>query len=257
MNYGQNTRNFQALEALVCIAADEGLNINGGNWQIFDSMLKSSAADIRLNTAVSEISAASDSGKWTIITDTGSEEFDQIIIAAPYHQTNIKGLALPIKEVQYMTLHVTLIASTKRLSPKYFGLQDSAVVPTMVLTTMPEKGASHMPPLFNSISITKFIPELNQYVYKIFSSSRITPSFLQLLFESGAEFPWIYEKVWKPYPRMDPLSQFQNWKVDEGGIWYLNGIEQFISTMETSSLAGANVAALIVGDTNKTIISVP
>ncbi|KAK7205544.1 putative prenylcysteine lyase [Myxozyma melibiosi] len=257
VNYAQNVHQLHALEATVCLAADEGLNVEGGNWKIFDNMLKASGADLQLSTAVSEIVAAGDEGKFLVLAGDSSEEFDQVIIASPYHQTGIKGLELPIKKVPYMTLHVTLVASTKRLSPAYFGLADGAFVPTMVLTTMPETGAAHSPPLFNSVSIVRYIPELNQYVYKIFSPSKMQPAFLQLLFEQGAEFPWVYEKVWNPYPRMDTIEEFQDWKVHEDGIWYLNGMEQFISTMETSSLAGANVAALIVGSANKTALSVP
>lgn len=33
---------------------------------------------------------------------------------------------------------------------------------------------------------------------------------------------------------------------DGAGLWYTAGIEQFISTMETSSLMGMNVARLVV-----------
>ncbi|KAK9479350.1 Prenylcysteine lyase-domain-containing protein [Lipomyces japonicus] len=253
-NYAQNIRQIQALEAVVCLAADEGLNIEGGNWRIFDSFAKKSGANIKLDTEVDQINRNGD--KWEVFFNNAVEEFDQVIIAAPYYQTGIKGLSVEVEEVPYVLLYVTLLTSTKRLSPKYFGTKNGGPVPTYLLTTLPKDFTSHPPPLFNSISIVRYIPQTKEYVYKIFSLTRIKPQFLQLIFEDGAEFNWSYEKIWKPYPVLKPTNQFEKFKLDNG-LWYLNGIETFISTMETSSLAGANVAALIVGPNNKTIVEVP
>ncbi|KAK9328624.1 Prenylcysteine lyase-domain-containing protein [Lipomyces starkeyi] len=262
VNYAQYVKRIHALGGFVCLAVDEALEIEGGNWQIFEKMLQKSGATVRLGTAVSEIDTSTKrSGKWKInIADSDKvEEFDQVIIAAPYYQTGIGGVPLRIKDAPYMTLYVTLVTSTKRLSSTYFGLKPGVPVPTMILTTLPDddQAGSNMRPWFNSISVIRYIPDREEYVYKIFSASRITPEFLRLIFDKGAEFSWMYEKIWNAYPRLDPISNFSDWKVDNGGIWYLNGIEQFISTMETSSLAGANVAALIVGANNKTVVSVP
>lgn len=39
---------------------------------------------------------------------------------------------------------------------------------------------------------------------------------------------------------------FDDPMLDGNGLWYTSGIEQFISTMETSSLMGMNVARLVV-----------
>ncbi|KAK9451661.1 Prenylcysteine lyase-domain-containing protein [Limtongia smithiae] len=266
VNYAQNIDRLQALEGLVVLSAEHGYNIEGGNWRIFDSMLKKSEAVVLLDTTVTKVGKCpEESGKKWMIARSASdgdvvEYFDQVIIAAPYHQTGLGSLSSEISEpaeVPYMKLYVTLVASTKRLGGKYFGLDESTDVPTMILTTLPAKGESHMPPIFNSISIVKYIPERKEYVYKIFSPTRMTPAFLQLVFKRGAELSWVHEKIWYPYPRLDPVTKFSSFKLSDDGLWYLNGIEQFISTMETSSLAGANVAALIVGQSNKTVIAVP
>ncbi|KAJ8100700.1 Prenylcysteine lyase-domain-containing protein [Lipomyces tetrasporus] len=243
VNYAQNVKQLHALEGFVCLAADEALQIEGGNWQIFEKMLQKSGAILRLGTVVSEIvNSKESSGKWEIRIAASDkvEKFDEVIIAAPYQQTGIGGSALGIKEVPYITLYVTIFTSTKRLSPMYFGLKPGVPVPTMILTTLPDdnQAGSHMPPVFNSISIIRYIPEKNEYVYKIFSPSRTTPEFLQLIFEKGAEFTWVHEKTWNSYPRLNRIRDFSALRVDDGGIWYLNGIEQFISTMETSSLSG-------------------
>ncbi|KAK9452965.1 Prenylcysteine lyase-domain-containing protein [Dipodascopsis uninucleata] len=256
VNYGQNIMNINALGAAVCIAAEGGMSIEGGNWQIFASMLERSNAELHLNTEVTQIEKSTN-GMWEVFTKSEVKEFDQVVIAAPIIQTGITGMeGLDIPEVKYITIHVTLLATNKRLSSKYFGLLEDMPIPNVLLTTLPQ-GSNRMPPLFNSISIVRYIPERKEYVYKIFSPTKIQDGFLDLMFDKNGNITWKYEKIWYAYPRLDRIDQFTPFKTKLEGIWYLNGMEQFISTMETSSLAGANVAALIVGKQNKTIISVP
>lgn len=93
---------------------------------------------------------------------------------------------------------------------------------------------------------------------------------------------WSYEKTWNSYPYLPPTREFdcfdmygcgreddeenseqsrgQDSKNEQsrgqgyeyaqndmsGRLWYTSGMERFISTMETSALAGRNVARLIV-----------
>lgn len=83
---------------------------------------------------------------------------------------------------------------------------------------------------------------------------------------------WKYEKLWQSYPVESPRVTFEELVIDLeeeeeeeeqrvsttagikektaptdiGRLWYTSGIEGFISTMETSSLMGKNVAKLIV-----------
>jgi prenylcysteine oxidase / farnesylcysteine lyase len=110
-----------------------------------------------------------------------------------------------------------------------------------------------------------------QYVYKIFSPAPLTGTFLSevLGFEHTpsdtkdavsalpkADIPWHFEKHWYSYPYEAPRTEFekmqlcQSVKCDVGGVpegmWYLNGMESFISTMETSALSGMNIAKLVV-----------
>lgn len=69
-------------------------------------------------------------------------------------------------------------------------------------------------------------------------------------------FTWLTRKQWDAYPILNPTATFEDIRLvgngkgegggGGGGIWYTSGIESFISTMETSSLMGANVARLVV-----------
>jgi prenylcysteine oxidase / farnesylcysteine lyase len=120
--------------------------------------------------------------------------------------------------------------------------------------------------------------EDTQYLYKIFSPAPLTATFLSSLLdfpyaptqdeagEAGdplsslpkAHVSWLVEKHWHSYPYETPRTQFENFTLcvsdgcefggggDGDGLFYLNGMESFISTMETSALSGMNVARLIV-----------
>lgn len=189
-------------------------------------------------------------------------------------------------EIPYVKLHVTLFASPHLLSPKYFGLDANTRAPNTVLTTLPKDvdlGSSRAgvgPAGFWSISTLDTIispsssfsstPSSNdnntsqpQYVYKIFSPERVTATFMSEIL--GLEHPtdssantngtiadlpkedisWFYEKIWNPYPFEYPRVTFQD-PILAPNVWYTSGIESFISTMETSSLMGRNVATLLV-----------
>lgn len=219
VNYGQNLGLIHGLEAMVCMATDGAMSVEGGNWRIFEGMLNVSRAEIKLNNAVTGIDRNHD-GTLTLTstsTSTTSNEskeedeekqiFDDIVLAAPLQSSNL-SLNLPLSQapnpIPYVTLHVTLFSSPHRLSPKFFNLKESesSKIPETVLTTLPKGtdlgsdrdgvGKSG----FWSISTlqTIHIPQTNEsgyegpemqkhYVYKIFSPRRLNASFITHLLD--------------------------------------------------------------------------
>ena len=105
---------------MVCMAIEGAKSIEGGNWQIFNGMLKSSNASILLNTTVEEITKQK--GKYNIKSSskdaishdiyTNEEPFDTVVLAAPLQFSDIKVEKDLLKrtpdEIPYVTLHVTL-----------------------------------------------------------------------------------------------------------------------------------------------------
>lgn len=282
VNYGQNLPLIHGLETMVCMATDGAVSIKGGNWQIFDGMLRSSGADIRLNTPVTSIQRNED-GRFTVSSRSSASEteqslFDEVVIAGPLQYSDIK-ISPPLDhtpdKIPYVTLHVTLFSSPHRISPKYFNLEGTAA-PETILTTLPRgvdlgsqpKGVG--PTNFWSISTLRHVkPPVNytddavtpekHYVYKIFSPERLTANFVADIL--GIDKPkgegnltigdldrkdvsWFHEKTWTSYPYLYPRVTFEEISLGPN-MWYTSGIESFISTMETSSLMGKNVAALI------------
>lgn len=287
VNYGQNLGVIHGLETLVCMATDGAMSIEGGNWQIFDHMIRASGANLRLNTTVSSINRQED-GHYTLSyhhsapgKDTSRVEtadFDTVVLAAPYHSSRLDGsikpsLTNPPDEIPYVTLHVTLLTSPHKLSPKYFNTQGVDEVPEMVITTLPtgmdtgpDRDHAVGPSIFWSVSTLATIPRLDKsgqvtthYLYKIFSPNPANSTLVsQLLgFELDpsaspyisdiplADVSWSHVKEWKSYPFELPRVTFESLKLDDHQLYYTNAIEPFISTMETSSLIGSNIAALI------------
>ncbi|MCJ1291598.1 hypothetical protein MMC34_003143 [Xylographa carneopallida] len=286
VNYAQNLGEINGLLALVCMSTDGAMAVRGGNWQIFDGMLGASGAALRLNTRVAEIadqddgtylvsSVPSDASLLQSETQpdpqSQADTFDEVVLAAPFQFAHLKlpaSVAHPPDTIPYVRLHVTLFASPHRLSPLAFHLPASVPTPETILTTLPSSQyrsspSARAPAGFFSISTlrTLFNPSgpsgpRTEYLYKIFSPRPLNATFLGKLlgFETEAELlggieredvSWVYTKVWDSYPYLPPRVTFEEPLLGRG-LWYTSGVEGFISTMETSSLMGMNVARLMV-----------
>lgn len=272
VNYAQNLPYIHGLEAMVCMASNGAMSVEGGNWQIFDNMVRAAEANVLLERHVTGMSKQKD-GHYSInhkgleSTTQASDTFDEVILAAPYQFADL-DLSIPTAqapdEIPYVNLHVTLFTSPHLLSPSFFGLAENKPAPHAVITTLPNE--EHPPsgpagvgsPGFFSISLLRSLtnPKTGgqEYAYKIFSPEAVNSTFLSDILGvkseddgemSGKDVTWMYRKVWNSYPYELPRVTFESIKLDEG-LWYTSGIESFISTMETSALMGKNVARLIV-----------
>ena len=258
VNYAQNLEMIHGLETMVCMATDGAMQVRGGNWRIFDGMLRASGANVLLNTSVSSIDRQP-SGTYAVMTTLPSTLaptiYDSIILAAPLQFANLSispKPTYPPPEIPYVNLHVTLFTSPFTLNPKAFSLPSKSPVPTTILTT---RGRIGLP--YFSISTIRIIlnPTTNgqEFLYKIFSPAPISDTWINSILDTkptpdaNSPISWIYRKLWQSYPYLPPRVTFEDIQLDtEGKVWYTSGIESFISTMETSSLMGMNVARLVV-----------
>ncbi|KAI1148354.1 prenylcysteine oxidase [Nemania diffusa] len=212
VNYASNLEFIHGLGAMVAMAPEGAKAIEGGNWQIFANMIKSSRADVHLNSAVTSIALNADQ-KYEITTahDSDDEEskearshpvaFDDVIIATPFQFANISTsenlIQHPIDTIPYATLHVTLFASPYKFSPAFFKLPPASNVPASVLTTLgtdeeAQPGGSGAGKAgFYSATLQRLVinPRTHnpEYVYKIFSPVAVTSEFLSELL--GVEVP--------------------------------------------------------------------
>ena len=190
--------------------------VQGGNWQIFDSMVASSGATVYKNTSVASLALVKSddpdrapryslSTKDASSVDDTAEDypmiFDNVILATPWQYSDIKAGAGVIKhkieEIPYMRLHVTLFTSPYSLQAGYFGLEPGSKAPRNVYTTLkegeePGKGPDGVGGSgFYSISTLRRVmnPETGkrEYLYKIFSAEAVTSKFLTEIL--GAHIP--------------------------------------------------------------------
>ena len=261
---------------MVCMSTNGAVAIDGGNWQIFKGMLDVSGARLVLNTTVTKVLRQDDStyalsfkSQTATRATEDHKDFDAVVIATPLQFSNINIDPLPQRlpdPIPYVNLHVTLLASPHRISPIPFKLPLLKSPPEVILTTLqgsrerPEGNTA--PDGFFSISTLmkienrRYDPPRAEYIYKIFSPKPLNSTQVSFLFGfldprvelakiPEADVSWLYEKSWNSYPYLSPRVTFDEPFLQEG-LWYTSGMESFISTMETSSLAGMNVAQLII-----------
>jgi prenylcysteine oxidase/farnesylcysteine lyase len=203
VNYASNLANIHGLDTMVATAPEGAMSIAGGNWQIFDRMVKASGARVLRNTSVTQVAkdpslrprpyhVTTSNSHDSAGQDPGLASFDDVVIATPYQFSNMRIPSIDpvIDKIPYVQLHVTIFASPHRLSAAYFKVPPSEV-PTMVLTTLPE-GADPNSGLegagksgFFSISTLRTLihPKTGreEYLYKVFSPTSVTPGFLRLV----------------------------------------------------------------------------
>ncbi|ODV59857.1 uncharacterized protein ASCRUDRAFT_9071 [Ascoidea rubescens DSM 1968] len=204
-----------------------------------------------------------------------NEVFDKVIIASPLEYLEfendktsnsnfIQNFYPDHQYVEFKDLFVTIFSSKKSApnNPRFFGLinRRDFQIPTTILSipsfSTDEDYYQNKEDFddeaigfeFYSIQILKYIPATEEYIYKVFSPNYISKfQLLPLFFPRNINnINFYYSKHWKAFPILTPiqkLDDFQN-KFNKN-LYYLNSMESLVSTLETSALSGANIAALI------------
>ncbi|KAF9898659.1 hypothetical protein BX616_003764, partial [Lobosporangium transversale] len=277
VNYGSNLHEIHTLGAMVSMAANDALRVQGGNFQIFEGMVGHSKAHVRLSTKIARVRRTKPEyegadTKFEVITASGQKQvFDIVVIAAPIQSTNIDfDLDLPpLPEVEYRTIYATFVRG--HVNPAYFKVPPTKKLPAHILSTNSEDVE------VTSISIQAKMSN-GETVTKIFSPKPIQEEHLDRLYLNRT---WVKSKIWKAYPKLhpldldnedkdkktsvDPFSEINtnneqvilkkreeekaraSWGQIEivPGVFYVNALEPLISTMETETIAGENVARLV------------
>jgi len=230
VNYGQNLGLIHGLETMVCMAAEGAVSVEGGNWQIFEGMVKSSGALVHLNTSVTGITEKTtkdDKKVWKITSQTlgekqsaVSQDFDTVIIASPYQYLDLTHPPTTLHktpdEIPYAALHVTLFTSRHPLDHKYFNLDPASTVPETVLTTLNAteqlseaftrgEGANAVGSVgFFSISTLQQIftkEHGEEFVYKVFSPEAFGPDRIRKILgiegetEAETDVTWVFRHL--------------------------------------------------------------
>lgn len=243
VNYAQELVRMNGLLSAVSFVTADSRAVKGGNWQIFSHMLNASRANVHLNYEIHSIER--EGSDWKVCGPVTCDVYGNVVIAHPLSLSNIKiRPSLTIRPVKYVHLYVTIIATRAQLSSAYFKTKN---VPGSILTT--STGSGDLPD-FQSLSVVGKVQSTDILIYKVFSESIVTNAWLEEVFEFAngweQDISHIYRHVWDAYPVSSRDLEFDDFELGtDSGLWYLNGMERFISTMETSTIAGKNVAGLI------------
>ncbi|KAJ1952976.1 hypothetical protein EC988_003262 [Linderina pennispora] len=256
VNYMQDIDTINLLSAHVSMAptSEDVYSVAGGNWQVFDRMIRESRATLNFNTTITAVQR--EGGKYTLALGSNqtTAAFDSVIIAAPLSVSGLDVLGQKDVPVKYVTMYVTFAIGVLR--PGFF---PPGTIPQLTVTTY------HTTAPFNCLSILACLDDAlachqGTVLVKIFSHE---PVDLNAVFE---RVEWQREQRWHSYPQLIPRNAryvqengdhaYRSDRpgmppivMDEhagGGVYYVNGMESLFSTMESQTVAARHVVQLVV-----------
>ncbi|XP_071852478.1 prenylcysteine oxidase 1-like [Apostichopus japonicus] len=254
VNYGQDP-DMEGFAASVSLAGvQSGLwAVEGGNMLLPENFLTQSKAT-RRSSSVVRVALGQNSDNVTkpsfMVTHTDgnrseTDRYDMVVIATPLvpgiSEIEFVDFPSPIGPFpgEYCSTVATFIDGT--LNPKAFGRTKEEGLPDSVITTQ------DIP--LGIRSVAKNFPvtiegdvDKDKFVYKIFSTEKVSGSQLDALFSSRSEER---SEDWLAYPYykdvdIDKVASFQL----HDGIFHVSPIEWAASAMEMSVIGGKNVALL-------------
>lgn len=207
-----------------------------GNRRVCEELIRHSGAALLTGSAV--VGMTREGNAYVITTQDGrSERCDAIIVATP-----LEAVPTPWDDGiihskfwrlrKYQENHVTLVAG--QLSPAYFGLKDEKDLPHLVLTRNKEE----IP--FAAIGRMGVTEDGKEEIYKIFSTRPLDEMTLSRIFSRYSD---VERWIWHAYPVLTPMKEWPPFRLGER-LYYVNGMESAVSTMETEAIAAKNVVNL-------------
>ena len=229
-------------------------NVNGGNYQVCERLLKTSKATVYKNTKIDSIRKETKNNKSIYFLDGKDKRgckqpYDAVVVAAPlevptFYLTCPKCTSWPAQKSlgHYQQAVVSFIQAD--LNYKSFGVESSDKMPGNVFTTENE-----------NLNFTSFGTEINiegetpePPIYKVFSRKPLSDEDIRKLFiikkYDNGDLTKLHAINWLGFPHFTPPEQFSPFLVDEG-VSYVSAIERSASAMEMSAIGGRNAALLI------------
>jgi len=241
-NQTLDVNTFAGVTGLVASGIGGGttFSVSGGNQRICLELLAATDAQVHTGRGVAVVDSTQDHGI-TVIDDKGiASTFDAVLLSMPLDVSRITlrrdGTALNMAaDTEWRSVTITCVAGN--LSPAFFGLTPQSTVPNLVLTTE-EAG---MP--FSAITPVA-TRDSARHIYKIASDRSLDERLLNDLFLNIDE---VFTMTWRAYPCMNPKASTIPFTLT-GGLYYVNAMENIVSTLETEVLASRNAVRLMRRD---------
>lgn len=246
-NFGGDITEVSGMAAVAgASVTDAILVIIGGNNQLFQAMLHSSGADVRLSTEVSDVAAAPNGGYVVSSSNSpGNDTFDEVFWGNPWHLSPVaKSLEFetPIPAQEYVKVHVTFVSTTASgPNPAYFK-QGAREMGGTIMTTGQRARAGGTGPSFQVI-LPQYVFPWGETVFQLFSHDALADAELRDLF--GDTIAWTHRKEWDAYPLLRPTGSYPPVE-PRAGFHYLAAMEPWLSTMETQTISAREAVARAV-----------
>jgi prenylcysteine oxidase/farnesylcysteine lyase len=202
-------------------------SVAGGNAALVEGSLRLADAEVRTGTRVVEVL-----DDRTLVLDDGTTvAADIVVLALPLA---VAGITLPesvaLPPTRYRHVHVTLVAGSP--SPQYFGTKTP---PQTVFTTWNDDTP------FTSLGRIGYSRGEGVPIYKFFSLEPLTDETVRRVMHDVRA---IDRLEWDAYPVMEVSPQTAPFEL-AAGVYFPNALEPMISTLETETIAGRAVGALV------------
>lgn len=276
--FGHSLGEIRGIAAEVAVQEfySQKVDIADGNYRLVERLIMLSKSELRLHSRIRSIWHGKERlYSLTVESTTGEqdEEFDVVVIAAPFSFNNIafKTNFRPkriLRDTDYKQddLHITHFATDLTLSPSFFNLPPDTKLPTTIYTTANTSLVSNILSITIAVRTTYLdmegcsnTPETPGYdledcdtvveekVYRITSSTPIDDSTLTRLVHQSVDyiFPFVHRQVW-PYtvpgegrePAIDATELAPN-------MFYTGGFEDVLPSLEMSCRMGKNAATQV------------
>jgi hypothetical protein len=224
--------------------------IEGGNWTLYDKMIKKANIELRTQSKVDTIAITSTPEAtrpfvYRVLTAEGiSEDYDAVILAAPPALAELAieldGADFPVVAHPYQEVQTTLVVG--ELRPEYFGRAVGTKMPSTIFSASSAQAPTGDLAPFKSIGTTGFSPDYKSRIYKIFSADHVmTEAELDAIFTVIHD---TYVQVWRgAYPVLKPGIEHLPFELHPG-LYFANALETIAGSIEVETVGGTNAANL-------------
>ncbi len=225
------------LSSLIGVYSGATFSLEEGNSSLPAHLARVSNARIKLDHKVEAIEKTS-SASFRLHIGEDTFDFDKVIIATPLELANIKLDSSYVKSWEPQPFQaVYKIVMKGVINPDYFGLKESAVFPSNILTT-----SDTSPLTLFSIQSS----DNGNSLVSVSSKETLRSSEFRDLFKNSEAS--VLEHCWEAaYPLFKPVTKLPLTQMDKGLV-YLSTIEPIVSSMETSALVAYNAVRMLCSE---------
>lgn len=225
------------IASLIGVYSNATYSLVEGNSYLPTHLAEVSNAKVKLGQKVDSIEKTP-GASYNVRSGEDVAQFDCVVIATPLEIAGIKfdGVQLPNWAPQP---YQKVFRRTARgiLNPAYFGLENSATPPSIILTTK-NSGQIAQFSLQKSDSTESFVT--------ISSPEPIVDDVFRGVFKGNSEI--VLDHHWSAaYPAFKPIAKLPPTELDRN-LLYLNSIEPSVSSMETAAFSALNAVRLMKGE---------